>query len=244
MLKSWTEQGKRGTQDTARDTAKLALHVITSAGFGVSYAFDADSQPLPSKHSLTYSDALSLVLRNFILLAIFPLRLLNFPFSPKPFRKVGQAAQEFREYMEQMVVNERAMISKRESGTGNLMSALVRASEEDKLSSKTGGPSQGLNADEILGNAFIFAMAGHETTANAIAAALVLLAANPTVQDWLAEEINNVSSGDDTNYETLFPKLNRCMAVMVRLCRPQLLSTQKIHTLTLCSSKPSASTAP
>ncbi len=64
-------------------------------------------------------------------------------------------------------------------------------------------------------NIFAYNLAGHETTANTVAYALVLLAAHPQYQDWVREEImqvQNILAGD---YNSSFPRLQRCLAVMV-----------------------------
>ena len=66
---------------------------------------------------------------------------------------------------------------------------MVRASEMDKAGGADGGRALGLSNEELLGNMFIFSLAGHETTANALSAAIIFLAANPRWQDWLREEI-------------------------------------------------------
>lgn len=51
--------------------------------------------------------------------------------------------------------------------------------------------NQQLSDSEILGNAFIFILAGHETTANAMHFALVLLALNPQSQRRLQKDISD-----------------------------------------------------
>lgn len=48
--------------------------------------------------------------------------------------------------------------------------------------------------DWLLGNVFLFLLAGHETTAHTMAIALGLLALYPEVQNKLAEQIKQVES--------------------------------------------------
>ena len=122
--------------------------------------------------------------------------------------------------MEEMLTHERNMAAKREHGTGNLMGSLVRASEEAQKSSDVNDSTRiGLTDEEIFGNIFALNLAGHERTANSIAASLVLLAAKPEFQDWLIEEIHHVlgdpAGSEDWKYEESFPHLQRCLAVMV-----------------------------
>ena len=72
--------------------------------------------------------------------------------------------------------------------------------------------------DEILGNAFVYYFAGHNTTAAVFAYAVYLLAAYLEVQDWVTEELEHflpISDDSEWRYEELFPKLKRCLAVLV-----------------------------
>lgn len=224
MLQSWVDEGLTGTRETVQDTARLALHVLSSAGFGISRPFNAGVQKLPLEHHVPYQDALSLILRNVVTLAIIPKDSLNIPIFPKKLRKLGQAVKEFKRYMEEMLENERTSIATRKSGNNNLLSALIQASDEAKGISGGRSPNLGLTDDEIYGNIFIYNLAGHETTANTVAAAIVLLSANPECQEWLAEGINNVydvkNAPIEQSYESVFPNLNRCLAVMVSRPNP------------------------
>ena len=245
-------QGSKGTRSTVEDTAILALHVLTFAGFGMKYPFlEGVQSPWPG-HVMAYRDALLQILQNIIALQIFPQRFLRSSFCwSSNLRALGQATLEFKKYMEEMLSRERHLISEKRPGAGNLMSALVRASEDAKKGSGVGGAASGLDDDEIFGNIFMYNLAGHETTANTVAYAIVLLAAYPEWQEWLNEEITHVfgnnDSIDDWSYEYAFPKLKRCLVTMVRF----LISSFSYHDvctssyrLTDCSMKSSGSTAP
>jgi Sec-independent protein translocase protein TatA len=227
MLQSWVDEGLEGTRETVQDTARLALHVLSSAGFGISRPFNAGVQKLPLEHHMPYQDALSLILRNVVTLAIIPKDFLTVSILPKKLRKLGQAAKEFKQYMEEMLETERTSITKRKSGNNNLLSALIQASDEAKETNGGRKSNLGLTDDEIYGNIFIYNLAGHETTANTLAAAIVLLAANPECQEWLAEELKNAPI--EQSYESVFPNLNRCLAIMVNHPNPQ--QQQRPHTL-------------
>ena len=219
MLQSWVEEGLRGTQNTVQDTARVALNVLSSAGFGVPRSFNEGVHQLPAGHDMPYQDALLLILRNIVTLAIIPKESLTSPIFSKKLRKLGQAAKEFKTYMKEMLDNERTWLTKRQSGTSNLLNALIRASDEAKQTGGDRSLNLGLTDDEIYGNIFIYNLAGHETTANTVAAAIVLLAANPECQEWLSDEINHVLDENndlvEQNYESMFPKLQRCLAIMV-----------------------------
>ena len=233
MVEAWVEKGQHGTREVARDTATVALHVLTHVGFGASYSFRTGLSEIEEGkgHSMSYREALGICLGNIITFSILPKSVLEKPWMPKAIRRVGQAAREFQEYMEELLGTEKD----RKAGDGNLMSALVHAQEgvqefgapnREKVSTK-------LKDDEIYGNIFVFNLAGHETTANTVAAAIVLLAAFPRYQEWLSEEINSVF-GNSTihlsadSYEACFSKLQRCLAVMVSHCLRKVHSSGRI----------------
>ncbi len=226
MVASWSRQGTNGTRETTADTATLALHVLTCAGFGASYSFDEGVRKVAPGHEMTYRDSLSLCLRNIITFAIIPKRYLSLSYMPKKLQRLGQAVKEFQQYMDEMLARERSSASSttvEHSRTPNLMSALVRASDEASQSKDLGQDSKrGLTDEEIFGNIFAYNLAGHETTANTVAAALVLLAAQPEYQDWVREEIQEARAATEGDYEAMFPRLQRCLAVMVSKCLPRL----------------------
>ena len=231
MAQSWSNQGAEGTKDTVADTATLALHILTSVGFGLTYPFHGGVRNLSPGHRMTYRDALSLCLQNIIIFTIFGKRVLSSSFLPQKLRKLGVATEEFQKYMEEMLAHERQSSANREKGTGNLIGALVRASEEAQRSGdKVDLAYLGFSDEEIFGNIFAFNLAGHETTANTLATAIVLMAAKPEYQNWISEEINRcllgMGSPGEWAYETTFPKLQRCLAVMVHssLIRPLVKS--------------------
>ena len=208
-----------GTNQTAEDITTLALHVLTGAGFGISYSFKTGLQTSQPGHSMTYRDALQTILQNGLFVFIFPHRLLTSSFSTKKMRTIGYSILEFKKYMEEMVKREKGLISRRDIGAGNLMSSLVRASEEANESPGKGSINRGLSEEEIYGNLFFYNLAGHETTANTLSYCILLLAAYPEWQAWLAEEISQVLGGQEGietwEYQKVFPQLKRCLALMV-----------------------------
>ena len=222
MVVGWVGAGQEGTREIMKDTATVALHVLTAVGFGVIYSFHGGVGEVNADkgHAMSYREALQICLANIITFSILPRNALEMAWMPHRLKRVGQAAREFQAYMEELLTVEKA----RNGGQGNLMSALVHAQAEDveEERSKTGKTANlKLRDDEVFGNIFAFNLAGHETTANTVAAAVVLLAAHPEYQEWLSEEISLVlhiseSSRTAGDYETCFPKLQRCLAVMVR----------------------------
>ena len=113
------------------------------------------------------------------------------------------------------------------------MSDLVRASEVQQEVAGMGRSERAymdgklhemrpLSVDEILGNVFVFNFAGHDTTATSLAYSVLLLVAHPEVQEWIGEELDFYLETDKSQtwrYEIVFPRLKRCLAVLVRLYR-------------------------
>ncbi|EMT66136.1 hypothetical protein FOC4_g10006525 [Fusarium odoratissimum] len=213
MLKMWASNPK-GVVNPQSDTMVLALHVLTAAGFGRSYTFGSGLESALENHSLTYRDSLSLILGN-LFTAVFT-ATLNLPtwMLPSKFKQVQDAVVNFRQYMAEMVAEEREAMDAGAEEQDNLMSILVRASENQN---KEGKGTRHLTDSEIYGNLFSYNLAGHETTSNTLAYATILLAANPEWQKWAAEEVDQVTAGvdlEDLDYETYYPQLKRVLAIM------------------------------
>ncbi|KAE9378960.1 cytochrome P450 [Stipitochalara longipes BDJ] len=220
MLQTWTSQGEDGVTKTAGDTMTLALHVLIAGGLGKSYSFAGGVGTLAEGQTMSYRDALKTILMN-LLSAIILGSLPPIPsfFLTKKARKINVAVAEFRSHMNKMVEEERTRVDKLDSEKDNLLTALVRASD----AANQGKGRSSLSHDEIMGNLFIYNLAGHDTTANTICYAIYILAAQPDVQEWLGEEIDSVFAGNDSvetwEYEKAFPKLKRCLALMYETLR-------------------------
>jgi cytochrome P450 len=216
MLSVWTEN-RKPVHSVFHDASRLTLNVITCAGFGLSYHFRASQNSVKEGHSMSYGDALMSVMDNIVLLVLVPFWMLNLPMIPKALANFKTAICEFKDYMADMVELAKKEAAKNGIVHPNLLNTLVQKSQE-MVESKNVGAS-GLTDGEIYGNLFVFSFAGFETTASTLTYAIYLLAAYPKWQDWLVEEIQSVCGdlnvADPPSYETLFPKLNRCLAAIV-----------------------------
>lgn len=217
MLDYWTKSGREGVSSMMEDTATLALNVLTACGFGEHTNFQNTPVVEPSTGDMTYRDAVMMILRRFAFLLVLPIRYLSFPFTPKAWKELGRACHSFEQHVRTLLEKEKIAQSSHDRG-GNLLTNLIRASESER-DAKTG---TGLNDEEILGNMFIFTLAGHETTANTVVTAIVYLARYPNYQKWIREELESVlkdSSISIDEYEVVFPRLKRCLAVMYETLR-------------------------
>lgn len=218
MINSWTMNGGPLKSNFAKDTRTLSLNVLAATGFRKSYTFRGSIHP-GTDEARSYRDALQTVLDNSILLMLLSPKFLLNPWLPESFRRIGTAAADFKQYMVRMLEEEKRSQQEGKADAGTLMSSFVRALENPgKTAANSHSHSRGLTRDEIFGNIYVINFAGHDTTANTLAFAVLMLAAYPKVQEWIAEELREIIK-DDTQkaweYETLFPKLKRCRSVMV-----------------------------
>lgn len=218
MLESWTTASilVDGISDTSKDMRTLSLNVLAATGFGRSFTFrSAGNEDSGSDTASSYRNALSTVLDNVILLMLIPRRYLALAFVPKSLRKIGEAANQFKVHMEKMVEAETTALENNKTGSDGLMTSFIEANRTHGAGTKN---AKGLSVEEIFGNIFVINFAGHDTTANTLAFAAHLLAINPDVQDWVAEEVQTVikeEDDDEWDYDRLYPQLIRCRAVLV-----------------------------
>ncbi|CAL8574175.1 hypothetical protein XPA_000143 [Xanthoria parietina] len=228
MLRSWLAYGEKGVPSTADDSRTLALHVLAFAAFQKSYPFKSWMNQNSSDRPTTYRDSLAIILKNVLIILVLPVKAFEIPFLPAKWARVGWAVAEFRRYMLAQLAEEKQLAAEGKQGSGNLISNLLRASDElaqSGQSTRQTGPARGLKPltqDEILGNVFVFNFAGHDTTAISLGYSMLLMVAHPGVQDWVAEELNHYLLSDDRQswkYDEVFPKLKRTLAVLLETLR-------------------------
>ena len=237
MLQTWISNVEPGIQSYAQGTRMLSLNVLAATGFCQSYKFRSSNQP-ETKEVRTYRDALEIVLDNALLLMIVPPRMLLLPLLPKAWARIGKSAADFKRYMMHMLDEETSLLHQGKPGTGSLMTSLVRAldtqQKEVPSASNISGqpPSKGLTVEEIYGNIFVINFAGHLSTASTLPFSMLLLAANPQIQDWVAEEVQEVTSKRDIeewDYSETFSDLKRCQAVLMRILYLNTILETYIH---------------
>lgn len=216
MIARWEVLQRLDVIETNSDTMKLALHVLTSAGFGKTYDFNGGTAEVSPGHKMSYKDSLAGILKD-TLTAVLAFKI-NGPswMLSKNIIAMKECMAEFKQYMVEMVEEQRLnMHSKTNMQQDNLISALVRANE---ISRAEGKERYSLSEDEIYGNLFIWNLAGHDTTATTLTYAFTILSVHREVQEWIAQEVHEVFGDTPENewdYETAFPKLKRCLATMV-----------------------------
>ncbi|TGJ81617.1 hypothetical protein E0Z10_g7140 [Xylaria hypoxylon] len=221
MLRYWCS--KTTVKSSAQDIRTLTLNVLARAGLGKSFKFQGheEEKPIEEIHSMSYRESLGLILENcIVILALGPktLAFLSRYWLPFKLKLVNEAVISFQTHMTTMYEEQKhAFAAGEESSDNNLMTLLVRASQE-----AANEESEGLTESEIYGNMFTFNFAGHDTTAHSSTFSLYFLAANPKVQDWISEEIQQVLGNrhlHEIDYRADFPRFKRCLAVLYETLR-------------------------
>ncbi|KAG5980678.1 hypothetical protein E4U55_003778 [Claviceps digitariae] len=234
------------------DIARLTINVIGYAGFGLRLLWPGQSLPpdsdaaaakyaslnAPEGYTLSFVETLTHVLNHIVMLMLVPpwlLRLLPL----KKARIAAAAHEDYLKYLDDML-NEKIEAVKRGSQVKegmDLMGALVQGafSAEGEKEEKPQGYGMNttmkapvLSRDEILGNAFILFVAGHETTANTLHFTLINLATNPAAQRQLQADIDELVGDTDCStwdYESLVGPMatsavGACMNETLRILPP------------------------
>ncbi|KAH5554513.1 hypothetical protein HBI25_159500 [Parastagonospora nodorum] len=244
MLQYWLDRAPKPIRSVADDSKTFTLNVLAAALFTKEYPFEGQEEMKkrhtsiedPSDDSHQYRNSFSRILRGIILIAIFGGETLRkSSWMPTSCKQVGQAVQDFRSYVLNMIEEERESIANSTSTRKDLVSALVRASlvpQPDDARDMT------ISEQDMISNIFVYGFAGNDTTAISLAHTIVNLAAHPATQEWIREEIQQYCVDDDFTawpYDT-WTKLIRCQAVVMetlRLCHP-LGSSSKL-TKTTCN---------
>ncbi|KAF5354678.1 hypothetical protein D9756_005393 [Leucocoprinus leucothites] len=183
-------------------TLPLALLVIgRSSGFGQRVTWEDNNSSKPGHHQLTFREALHSTASELIYNFILPNWVKALP-HPR-LRKIRQATSELSDYMREMIQDRQ---TSEVQDRHDLFSSLIHANKEEvELAA--------LTEEELMGNIFIFLVAGHETTAHTLSFSFALLALYPNIQEKLFQHIKEViPDGRRPTYEDM-PNLTYVMAV-------------------------------
>ena len=130
---------------------------MAGAGFGYPLEWE-EVGDIPEGHQMTFHDSIHATLDNIITYVVVPRFLLSLPFAH--FRETKRAFDEIGQYVLELIdMDKRGKGSKPETGE-NILSNLVKHS----VHIWDGPKEQALQDDELIGNAYVFLVAGHETT--------------------------------------------------------------------------------
>lgn len=93
---------------------------------------------------------------------------------------------------------------------------------EKRKNSHAESQQEGLREEEIYDNIFMFNFAGHDANNQffSVGYCISLLTTRPNTQDWIADEINFVLTGwdsEESSYEAEFSQLKCCLTVIVSI---------------------------
>ncbi|PKS05762.1 hypothetical protein jhhlp_007591 [Lomentospora prolificans] len=193
-------------------------------------------------HTMSFIDTIATVLERILWLLVLPEWLLRF----LPFKKTRDAAEAYTnyiKYMDELLEEKLEQMRKgdveKEPGM-DIMGQLVCSTYGDATSAngklngatngfanRTGGRSTvetgKLTKSDIIGNAFIMLVAGHETTANALHFTLLELAANPSAQRALQRDVDALLGDRDPRTWSYEGSVGPLLANMVGACMNETL---------------------
>lgn len=221
-------------KDLIRWTMTLTLDVISGASLNMKSAWpiksvaaedeqssipvtkDGTATLSPHEESLRFQKSFTLVMNNIRILLGTPTIVLRL----SPLRYLLQASEDFQSYTRGLIEGyrtEQAEKGESKVNAGDLLSNIVRAS--------TANNSMTLSEEEMVGNIYIFVLAGHETTGSTVKTGLIRLASDPELQKLVQKEIDSIwatkASGEDLTYDD-YPKMRIIMALMVNHPLPLL----------------------
>jgi len=200
---------------------------VEAAGIGHDQTKDDKSSSKKSNEKFSFQQSVDILMIRLYQIIIFPAWMLrNSPLQT--FRDGEQACRDFLFYMREMFSDARKTIKmeadERDVKSSNTFAAKDLDNKNDLLSgilkASASDSKMSLTDEETIGNVFLFILAGHETAAGTLQSALSLLATEPTIQQTVQAEIDNIWStknpGEDLTYND-YPKMRTLMALMVSL---------------------------
>jgi cytochrome P450 len=192
LLASWQEGEVR---DIARDMQQLTLNIVSSALFGL----EVSERTAQLGH----------MLQRWLPLVVSPAGLLRWDAPFTPYGKLVRLTEEIVQTIRAAIAEKRA------SGANgdDMLSMLIQAADED---------GERLTDDELIGHSNGLFIAGHETSANALAWTLLLLAQHPQVLADLLDELTATLQGAPPSLAQLgqLPLLDWVIKESLRLFPP------------------------
>ncbi|KAK1780792.1 cytochrome P450 [Copromyces sp. CBS 386.78] len=204
------------------DTMRWALNIIGYVGFGLRLIWPHEQLPAdvdpklakygslqpPAGYSMTFADSLATVLERILVLLLIPSAVLKR--VPQGWGSWGaklheawEAKVNYTKYMNAFLAEkvEDIRAGRKEKEGMNIMGQLVRSKYDPSSSSEKNDGATKLEDSDIMGNAFIMTLAGHETTANVMHFTLLELAIHPEAQRRVQRDIDAIF-GRDSDPET------------------------------------------
>ncbi|KAJ5860068.1 cytochrome P450 [Penicillium soppii] len=243
LLSMWTNHGATisTVPNISLDLEFLVLRVILSVGFGVTVHLNRkahESDPPNVGGISRFAEAMEQVITNLTKLLIFPNGILKY--GPSSWRSVHGSATGVRTFLENLIWTETRKQKQSLTLTGhyreasNMLTGLVRQGICPSESQKHREKQDLLSDEEVMGNMFILAFAGTNSTADSLKYSLILMALHPDIQQWLIQDIDAAIDYDEDTAnplewreEILLPKLIAPYCVMACVTPLYRLTTQE-----------------
>ncbi|GAA6040777.1 hypothetical protein JCM8097_003295 [Rhodosporidiobolus ruineniae] len=188
MLAEQEKEGKTIVKGVDDFFGPLFLRIIGEAAFGLDFplpsANTASNLAVSSGNGQTFSfaEANKIVLREGVLTAVLPPWAMRL--SVPKITRVRTGFEQFEGHLKKILSDRREELQHEEGGEEkhDLLSAIVRANMREEGKNR-------LTDQELLSDAYIFEVAGHETSSNALAGLFVLLALYPEHQEPIVDEV-------------------------------------------------------
>jgi cytochrome P450 len=201
LLDQWRVGEKR---DVHADMTSLTLRIATKTLFGE----DAGERGV----------ALAQMMQEWLVTMFSPAMLVRLDIKPLPYSRWLDLTGRIDEETVAILREKRGRVAKaKQDGEGavaaDMLSMLLAARDED---------GSALDEDELIGHVGAIFGAGHETSTNALAWTLFLLAEHPDVATDLVDELTSVLHGDAPTVEQLgkLPFLDAVVKESMRLVPP------------------------
>ncbi|KAF2764141.1 cytochrome P450 [Teratosphaeria nubilosa] len=221
-----TAWASHGVNTLKSDVYTIGVNVMASAGFGRPREWIAEQTPVDG-HELSLLNSIYGVVTFLPLILLLPKILLKF------FCKAAYVAySEFEQYMREFIAEEKSQLSK-QTGHGNkpisgcnlLRTMLATNAREQGVQTDDKQARMHLTENEVLGNIFMFFMAGYDTTANTIIFSCVAMALFEDTQNRVLDELDAVlhdsqaCGRNELSYIEDFPRLRELLAYLYETLR-------------------------
>ncbi|GAA5941899.1 hypothetical protein JCM1841_001049 [Sporobolomyces salmonicolor] len=196
------EDGKTIINKSEDVWAVLTLLIMGKAGFGIDFPWPSTISLTQADEHLSFYQASKIVLRDWRPMSILP--HLTFKLPNSKLQRIQRGYDIFGDELRKMV-QERVEEVKKGVNRDDLLTALVKANLKEEGKDK-------LTDEELLSDAYIFLIAGHETTANSLSIIFLLLALYPSHQDPLHDEARSVF-GSRPIVESSYPETYRALPI-------------------------------
>ena len=158
LTSSWS---KGGSDNLKNDIYLLTLNIIVAAGFGQQLDWTENNKKIPNGHNMSFLASVTGTVTYIVHILLMPKWLL----SRSLWKKGYESHVEFEKYMRELIAAETEKVSqdvRYEGGQkGNLLTAVLKASaQEARNNGQEKSRKTYFDDDEVLGNAFMFLLAG------------------------------------------------------------------------------------